>query len=379
MGNIFNPEQGASYDNTGALVPPAAQEPALAVDTPDTNPTPSTEPVTPTPTTSNDIDWTTVLSEKTGGKITSWEDLTTKLSTPEPTFSNDESRNIFNYLKEGKVDDVLQVYNEQRRLSAVKDLPDADVIKLAMEYKSPNFTPDEVHDEFASRFMLEKPEAPVEDDYLDEDAYAKAQKEYNKDLVKFTKQEKAVIRAMKSEAAEAREYLASLQKDIVLPDIHPTQDAPAADPSLEEDNRKAWEESRKAYLSSLEKSSAEFKEIPFEVNDEGFTFKGSYHIDDAEKAQLSKDLVEKDVVNDLLLSRYDKDGQYDTKQLMDDLYFLKNKNKIIASAVKQAVAQDRLDALRQSKNIDLTGQRNDFTPSIESEVNKMAKTFFAAG
>lgn len=382
MSNIFNPVSGSSFDAQGQLI---AEAPA-AVDTPAVE-TPAVEPLTTeaadesqSAPANTDVDWVAVLSEKTGGKYKSWDELTTKLSEapPEPTYANEESRKVAQYLKDGKIDDVLQVYSEQKRLSAVKGMSDADVVKLAMEYKHAGLTLEDIQDEFLSKYTAEKPEEPNQDDYLDEESFEKAQKAYNKDLSKYEKNQKSLERQLKLEASESRDYLQSLLKDISLPDISPAQLQP--DPIDYETAMKEREQYRQAYLSSLEKTSADFKEIPFEVNDEGVTFKGSYQIDEAERLALQKDLAEKNVMDDLLLSRYVKGDDYDTKQLMEDLYWLNNKNKIIASAVKQAVASAKLEGIKQIKNVDLNGQhRENFSPSTESLVNEMAKAWFKAG
>lgn len=379
MANIFDPTPGAAFDAKGAPVEiPQVEQPTPAVEVKTEPVTTDTAPVSEAATP--EMDWGTILSEKTGGKFKSWDEITTKL-TEEPTsisFGNDESKKVFDYLKEGKVDDVLQVYNEQRRLSSIADMSDADVVKLAMEFKHAGLTTEDIAEEFSSKFSLEKPEAPDPDDYIDEDSLAKAQKSYEKDLARFNKEQKSLDRLLKLEASESRDYLESLRKDIVLPDI-----TPAANKPSEPDYERAIEEQKKyrqEYLTSLEKSSAGFKEIPFKISDEGVSFEGSYQIDDAERQQLQKDLSEKDVMNDLIMSRYIKDDGYDTTKLMEDIYWLKNKEKIITSAVKQALSKGKLENIRSVKNVDLDNQhRDDFTPSTEAQLHEMAKNFFKAG
>lgn len=382
MANIFDPTPGAAFDAKGAPVEtPQGEQPTIPTE-PGTEPvTTDTAPATEVPVT-QEMDWGTILSEKTGGKFKSWDEITTKL-TEEPagiSFDNDESKKVYDYLKDGKIDDVLQVYNEQRRLSSIKDMSDADVVKLAMEFKHAGLTTDDIGEEFSSKFSLEKPEAPDADEYLDldEESLAKAQKTYEKELTKFNKDQKSLDRRLKLEASESRDYLESLRKDIVLPDITPANNQPN-EPDYEE-AIKEQKKNRQEYLTSLEKSSAGFKEIPFKISDEGVSFEGSYQIDDAERQQLQKDLSEKDVMNDLFMSRYIKDDGYDTAKLMQDIYWLNNKEKIITSAVKQALSKGKLENIRSVKNVDLDNQhRNDFTPSSEAQLQELAKTFFKAG
>ena len=378
--NIFDPSPGASFDANGAVVaaPPPAVEttPATEVAATQEAAVVETAPVETKP----EIDWNAAVAEKTGGKFKTWDELSARLTDERqgPVYANEESKKIAQYLKEGKIDDVLQVYNEQRRLSSIKDMTDADVVKLAMEYKHAGLTPEDIKEEFLSKYTLDKPEPPNQDDYLDEESFAKAEKAYNKDLAKYEKAQRSLERQLKLEASESRDYLQSLIKDISLPDIEPA--SPQYDEAEFQKAAKDMEQMRKEYLSSLDRASASFKEIPFDVNDEGVNFKGSFQIEDAERQALQKDLAEKDVINDMLLSRYVKGDSYDARQLMEDLFFLNNRDKIIASAVKQALAASKLDSIKSLKNVDLNGQhRENFTPSTEAQIKEAAKTFFAAG
>lgn len=386
MGNIFNPPQGASFDAKGAMIdtPPVETtpvEPAATENAPVVNTaaeiktsTPETTPATAEP------DWAALLAEKTGGKVKSWEELAGRLEDKPIEFTNDDSRKIFDFLKEGKVDDVLQVYNEQRRLSSIKDMTDEDVVKLAMEYKQDSLSTADIQDEYLSKYSIEKPEAPSQDDFVDEEDFNKADKVYQKELKAYEKELKTLNRRLKQEAGESRTFLESLKKDIVLPDINPRDHSGESDPAEEEKARQVHEALRQEYLSSLDKSSNEFSEISFKVSDEGVNFEGKFQIDESERAQLKKDLSERNVPMDVFLSRYIKGDDYDTKSLMEDIYFLNNKEKIIASIVKQARSNGVLESIKRTKNVDLDGgHRDNFEPSLEVQQREMAKTFFKAG
>jgi hypothetical protein len=242
-------------------------------------------------------------------------------------------------------------------LSNLDKANDGDVLRIAMEYKHPNLSPEDISEEIGSRYKAEKPDEPIEDDYIDDEAYKSEKKKYAKDYAKYEKEQKRLDRQLKLDAAAAREQLAGYQKDIILPDINPAPATNQPDPAMQEAELAGWKKMRQDYLDSLNKTSAEFKEISFEVNDEGVNFKGSYQIEDGERAALTKDLAEKNVIDDIILPRYDKGGVYDTRQLMEDLYFLNNKDKIIKAAVRQAIAQTDLENLKRLKNIDLNQQQ----------------------
>lgn len=379
--SFLDAENGAVYSEDGTRVESEATPTApVTVETPAPVVAAEAAPVqsSAAPVT-QEINWESVLSEKTGGKYKSWDEIVPKINQDAPapySFANDESKRVADYISQGKIDDVYSVLHEQRRLADLDKMDDAQALKLALEYKNPNFTAEDIHEEVASRYQAEKPDEPVEDDYLDEDAFKLAKKQYDKELGKYEKEQKRLDRQLKLDAQAARETLASYKKDIILPEINPAAAATQDGPS--EEDIAAIKKMRQDYLDSLTKTSAEFKEIPFEVNDEGVTFKGSFQIEDSERAALAKDLAEKNVIDDILLPRYDKGGVYDTKQLMEDIYWLNNKEKIIKNYIRQAIAQTSLDQLKELKNIDLNqANRGVVTgPSPEQDRKEFAKLVF---
>jgi len=372
--DILNPAPGMAFDKEGNVVEKTTDAeidtPAQAAAAPD----PSQEA---RPSQPMEINW----EEKTGGKFKSWEDIEARLNTevsPEPvTFANEEAKKVYELLKDGKVDDVLQVYNEQRRLSNLDKMSPDDMIKLAWEYKNTGLDARDIEEEFEAKYSVEKPEAPVEDDYIDDDAYAAAKKQYDKAMVKYEKELKAVERRKKIDAAEAKETLSSYKKDITLPDIPQASTADQIDPAEEARSLEEYKKNRNEYLTSLEKSAESFNEIAFKVSDEGVNFEGSFQIDKEELAQLKKDLTEKDVVNDILLPRYVKGDGFDTKQLLEDVYYLRNREKITSAAIKQAVAKEKLNILAETKNVNLNDSpREAFVPSTEAKIEEFGNKFF---
>lgn len=391
MSNIFNPENGASYDASGqkiatppaetTVVPPVEATATVNTTVVDPPATVVTSPVEATATP--DIDW----AERTGGKFKSWDEIQSKL-TEQPTpaelaFENEESRKLAQYIKDGKLDDVRQVLNDQYRLSNLDKVSDADAIKLQLEFKNSNFDHNDIAEEFEAKYKAEKPEAPDESEYIDDDAYKVAVKSYDKEMKSYEKQQAKLDRQLKLDAAEARAELSSLKSNIVLPDITialpaNVQTGPDEATLLAQAQEAAkW---KNLYDTSLEKSASEFTTIPFKIDDEGVKIDVSYAIDPTEVATMKKELMEKDLVNDVLLSRYIKGDAYDTNQLVSDVYLLNNWGKIMANTVKQAIAQDRKAQLAVQKNVNLDGsQRNDFTPSADAELREFSKKFFQAG
>lgn len=381
--SIIDPQPGERFDATGQLITDAPPAVTDQPGQPTEVPTAAADNQPPSVAQQPDINWESVLAEKTNGKFKSWDEILPKI-TAEPTqpvaqeltFANEESKIAFENLKSGNVDEVLRVYNEQRRLANLENMSERDALKVMLEYKNPSFTQEDIEEEVATRYAAEKPEAPEEDDYIDDEAFEKAQKQYQKDLVKYEKDQKKLERQLKLDAQNAKEYLSSLKKDIILPDINPVHQSGPSEEDLQA-QREAAQAERQSYLDSLKKTSAEFKEIPFEVSDEGVNFKGVFHIDENDRALLAKDLAEKNVIDDLIVSRYVKEDGYNTRQLMEDIYFLNNKEKIIQAAIKQAIAQTDLDNIKKLKNIDLEQRSSTITgPSQEAQQRELVKAFF---
>lgn len=395
MSNIFNPEPGAVYDEKGQKVDgakmtdtdpvPGVVPPVEPTTTPAPTPsttTPSPEPTPATPATP-EINW----EERTGGKFKSWEEIEAKI-TAQPTkeeiaFANEQSRLIAEYLKEGKIDDVYQVLSDQRKLATVDKMSDADALRLQMEFKNTHFSPEDIQEEFASKYLAEKPE-PIgtEDDYEDEDAYKAAQKAYDKEFKNYEREQKKLDRLLKTDAANAKEELKSLRSDIVLPDISPAASTPTAEQDVDPNmpTQEQLQAARNSYLTSLGQSVTDFKSIPFKLSDEGVAVEANHVIDATEIAALQKDLTEKNVLDEVIGGRYLKGDGYDTKQLLEDIYFLNNKEKIIANFVKQAIAQDRKKDLAERKNINLGNQsQGTFEPSQAQQLEQFSKSWFGQG
>jgi len=67
---------------------------------------------------STGIDFEALLAERTGGKFKSVDELLQLADKPvnqEINFANDTAKKVFEYLKEGKIDEVVNVYQQQQQ------------------------------------------------------------------------------------------------------------------------------------------------------------------------------------------------------------------------------------------------------------------------
>jgi hypothetical protein len=252
-------------------------------------------------------------------------------------------------------------------------MDEEDVIKLHMAYQYPDLTPDEIEDEFNSKYRVE---SEFDADMLSEDEIAAKRKEIDK-------QQKAVNREIKKLFREAKESLSEMKKDIDFPDI--LSQIQQANPSEEvisqylakqqEEQQKSYLEARKVFESSIDDGLKSFEGFAVNYKDEDVQFDGKYALTQEDKAELQGVLKGFDLES-FYGNRYFKDGRYDTKQLAEDVYFLQNRDKIVSAMVTQAVSKAKADILKSMKNIDYSNQPRPSTAMNTSDYDEMVNTMF---
>ncbi len=119
---------------------------------------------------STQIDFDAILAEKTNGKFKSVDEILQLAEKPvnqEINFANETSKKVFEYLKEGKVDEFMNVYQQQKQLENVDKLDADNVLKLKLKYENPELSDAELQDEFESRYGVDQPDI---DEDLDDPA-----------------------------------------------------------------------------------------------------------------------------------------------------------------------------------------------------------------
>jgi hypothetical protein len=305
------------------------------------------------------------------------EQNTEPVNTPEtkPSFEwkDDFSKTIYEKLVSKDVSDLADMLYEQKVLSSLDNMDEEDVIKLHMAYQYPDLTPDEIEDEFNSKYRVE---SEFDADMLSEDEIAAKRKEIDK-------QQKAVNREIKKLFREAKESLSEMKKDIDFPDI--LSQIQQANPSEEvisqylakqqEEQQKSYLEARKVFESSIDDGLKSFEGFAVNYKDEDVQFDGKYALTQEDKAELQGVLKGFDLES-FYGNRYFKDGRYDTKQLAEDVYFLQNRDKIVSAMVTQAVSKAKADILKSMKNIDYSNQPRPSTAMNTSDYDEMVNTMF---
>lgn len=367
MEELFQEEQAAAAEELKNN--PPATPPATPPETPPSTP-PATPPATPAEVT-QPIDLNAVIAEKTGNKFKTVDDLLAAAQKPinqEINFANETSKQVFEFLQEGKVDDFISVYTEQKMLKEVGKMPTDDVLKLSIKYENPDLTAAEIDQEFNERYGVE----PLEvDEELDDAAdVEKAKKNHQKALDKAE-------RAKKKDLKDAKSLLEQKAQDIVLPHITKEEPKPAEVVDTKADEALV-EAERQKYIKSIDPAMTELGDFTTTYKDDDVNISTKVSLEDADKVTLKKDL-EEFYIMDFFGNRYLKeDGTFDTKTTAKDVYVLKNLDKIINAHVAQAVQQTKSQLIKGIKNSDFREQVNpDRTDDAKKQEQKMVDYFLS--
>ena len=287
---------------------------------------PTTE-TTQTPTTPeqelvnevvNKSDYEKVIAEKA--------ELESKLASMSQSDLDENSKVIYDYIREGKLKELNDFLSVQ-----TQDYSSKSQDQLVAEYlkaQNPEWTTEDIEDEMSSTYGLG----------LDEEL--------------LTDQEKrAYSRKLKADAKEALQFFESKKSEIKLPDLNPTSNQPATviDPG---ELQAQAEEAYKLWESSVSESMKDFNKI-------SIALKENEQFDFAVGEDVSNPLIEdmkmlgKDI--SVFFKPYiSEDGKVNARKLAEDMAFLRNKEAIVRSAVTQQVAKAQDDWLKGIKNTQMS-------------------------
>lgn len=332
--------------------------------------TESTE-TTQTPDTTTATESTPVATEEEGSE-------TTEQSKISFEWENEVAKEIYENLTNGNISDVADILYEQKVLSELDKMDESDILKLKIAYDFPDLSPEEIEEEFASKYSVDR---DFDESLMTDSEIAAKNKQ-------IEKQEKAIARELKKDVREAKDYLQTLKQDISFPDIlsqFQEQSQQSVNPeevvsqylkSQEEEQSKVYQQAREMYENSIADGLKNFEGFNVNYKDEEVQFDGKYSLSPEEKMQLQNDLKDFDLES-FYGPRYYKDGKYDTKQLAEDIYFLQNRDKIVNSMVTQAVSKAKADLLRGMKNIDYSNAPRTASVSDSSDYDKMVGKMFS--
>jgi len=274
-------------------------------------------------------------------------------------FANDDSKKVFDYLKEGKVKEVVDLYQTQNTVSRLLDgdideKKAAEIIKFNLSTKK-DFTESDVERKFNRQYAI--PKEPVYDELKETEDEFKEKHEAWKEKVSEIKAD------MILDAKELKPTLEKIKSELVLPDIpinsnannerQPTPEELAADRKLKDD----WTKSATEFATKFDGFStvATYKE-----NGKDVEIPVNYGLSTDEKKIVNEN-VSKFVESgfnamSVLKDRWvDKDGNDKIDQVVKDLSWLLFGEKAAQKFANEAHEQRMETYLKGKKNINVDG------------------------
>lgn len=275
----------------------------------------------------NKSDYEKVIAEKA--------ELESKLTSMSQADLDENSKVIYDYIREGKLKELNDFLSVQ-----TQDYSSKSQDQLIAEYlkaQNPEWTNEDIEDEMSSTYGLG----------LDEDL--------------LTDQERrAYSRKLKADAKEALQFFESKKSEIKLPDLNPKSNEPVIDQA---ELQAQAEEAYKQWESSVSESMKDFNKI-------SIALKENEQFDFAVGEDVANPLIEdmkmlgKDV--SVFFKPYiSEDGKVNARKLAEDMAFLRNKEAIVRSAVTQQVAKAQEDWLKGIKNTQMSP--NPSAPVIQAK------------
>lgn len=264
-------------------------------------------------------------------------------------WANDDSKRFFEYLKEGKEDDVYNYLNQKKQLERLEkfDVVDAnqaaEIIRANLQFKYKDLSTQEIDRLFTRQYSM--PPQPQQTDLQTDEEYAAVMDQWKQQVQE--KQQDMII-----DAKLAKPELSQYKSQIVLPEIQKPQ-VQQTGPTPEE--LAAMEAGRKAYLGAVEAGYQNFKGFTVTAKDGDVQLPISYGIN-PEELSASKQALENFNVNDFFEKRwFDEKGNPNVTLMQEDLYSLINRDKIHQKIANEAAAQMKAHFIKNQNNINLKG------------------------
>lgn len=266
-------------------------------------------------------------------------------------FENDKSKQVFELLKAGKVDEVLEIYNAEKRIEKTlslevnKDTAE-DIIKTGMALKYKDLSQSEINYKYQKEFGL--PKEPKQSDTETDEDFEERKSEWES-KVRDIEMNKII------EAKLLRPELESSKSKIALPELE--QAAGAVQNPTPEDMEK-FKKLQSLFVDDANKALNEFSGFTTEVKDKDVNYSVSYAPSKEEK-ELVGGLIQKFAeegfnANTLLAGRWLKeDGTINVGQLTKDMLRLYTSDKSDAKIANDAAGQRMEQYLKARKNINI--------------------------
>lgn len=261
-------------------------------------------------------------------EIKSFRELKENPVKAEIKFENDESEKLFKAIQAGKKEEVYAILAEQNRLEKltsqeVTKESAADIIKLGMQLKYKDLTPEEINYKFNKQFAL--PKQPIQDTVNESD------EDYEVRLNEWKEQVSDIEMNKIIEAKLIKPELEGAKSKIVLPELENTLDEGYLNyQKMIQETAQLEELSKEAYKTITPKDVQ--TKVPFTDEASNVKFEFVYEPD----SESFKQAVEIASDNEKFFSTFlNSDGSPNRQLWVDAIHYALNKKLVITEAIKQ--------------------------------------------
>jgi hypothetical protein len=262
-------------------------------------------------------------------------------------FADEQSKLIHELLRDGKTKEVREFLETQEKLDAfiskqVTSDNAADIIKLGIQLKNKNLTPDEV--EFQYRQDYVEPKKPVQKTTETDEDFEERMSEWTEKVQTIATKRVVAAKMLQPELEKAK-------ATITLPELS----KPA--PQVQEQSQESLEQLEKVkekIWNALDSNYAKVDGFSTTVKDESVEFAVAFKIPDEAKVAIKDDLKKGFSPDEFFNDRwFDKDGTPKVEAMVKDRYVLDNLDKILSGVANNA-ASDRLkEYIKSTKNLNV--------------------------
>jgi hypothetical protein len=294
-------------------------------------------------------------------------------------FENEESKKYFEAIQSGKVDEVVEYYQQQKNIDnliskEVTKETAADIIKMGLKLENKDLTDEDVNHRFKRLYSVPKEPSQSIDETDEEFAMRKDE---------WKEQAEAVNKDLIIDAKFAKPKLEAAKQKLVFPNIE------SANPEFQEflQYKKTLEEESKLTEQADTQTKEAYKsfkpeQIKYTTNFKDESNKIDFNFDYVADQEGFNKAVETvtDFDNKFLQAYINQDGTPNRSKFLEDIYFAQNKEKIILEAIKQSKNATIKSLLPDNSNGGLNripvvtqGEKTEFQLQMEASLGMGAK------
>lgn len=362
----FNPFAQQSWSENAPEGAPAGEE----TRTPETTAAPAaateTTPPAETAPPAAAVDYNAYLKEKFGWdseEVAAQQLAELKEKAKGKEFANDYSRQMYEYLLEGKEDDLYSHLSQKKQVEKLlsADVTDertaAEMVKFGIKSKNNDLTSDEVEFLFNKRFGI--PKEPTQ-------LNTETDEEFDARKNEWAAQVNAVKKEMIIEAKLAKPEIEKLKNELVLPKI-----GGEGQPQLTQEDLQRLEENQKRFIQKVDAEFKNFNGFEVKYKDEEVEIPVTFGYDEAQKAALKEELKTFDV--DVFFDqRWFSNGEPNVVKIMQDISLLKDGEAVMQKIANEVGAQVLKHYRKTTSNVSVTGGQPSTTTTSPQAVNPFA-------